>query len=91
MVDYIYLADNLHIIMKKIFLFAFFPLFALPVFAQEPAYVDLYSTKDFSTELWASGNTSYFKYQYVDEERQKSWWETEDGTPTIPGENNICG
>ena len=88
MVDYIYLADNLHIIMKKIFLFAFFPLFALPVFAQEPAYVDLYSTKDFSTELWASGNTSYFKYQYVDEEKQKSWWETEDGTPTIPGENN---
>lgn len=38
--------------------------------------------------MWSDGNTSYFKYQREDEEMQKSWWQTEDGTPTIPGANN---
>ncbi len=74
--------------LRIIFPFSLYPLFALAVFAQNGAYVDLYSTKDFSTQMWSDGNTSYFKYQWEDEERQKSWWQTEDGTPTIPGANN---
>ena len=75
--------------MKTIVPFALSFLFALPAFAQESAYVDLYSTKDFSTPLWAAdGKTTYFKYQWVDEEKQKSWWQTESGAPTIPGANN---
>ncbi len=73
--------------MKKIFPFALFPLFAMSAFAQEGAYVDLYSTKDFSTQMWGEG-ACYFKYQWADEERQKSWWQTEDGTPAIPGADN---
>lgn len=74
--------------MREFFLLSLYPLFALAAFAQNGAYVDLYSTKDFSTQMWSDGNTSYFKYQWEDEERQKSWWQTEDGTPTIPGANN---
>lgn len=74
--------------MREFFLFSLYPLFALAAFAQNGAYVDLYSTKDFSTQMWSDGNTSYFKYQWEDEEMQKSWWQTEDGTPTIPGANN---
>ena len=89
MINIVYIANKVRIIMKTIVPFALSFLFALPAFAQESAYVDLYSTKDFSTPLWAAdGKTTYFKYQWVDEEKQKSWWQTESGAPTIPGANN---
>ena len=89
MINIVYIANKVRIIMKTIVPFALSFLFALPAFAQESAYVDLYSTKDFSTPLWAAdGRTTYFKYQWVDEEKQKSWWQTESGAPTIPGANN---
>lgn len=89
MINIVYIANKVRIIMKTIVPFALSFLFALPAFAQESAYVDLYSTKDFSTPLWAAdGKTTYFKCQWVDEEKQKSWWQTESGAPTIPGANN---
>ena len=63
MINIVYIANKVRIIMKTIVPFALSFLFALPAFAQESAYVDLYSTKDFSTPLGAAdGKTTYFKY-----------------------------
>lgn len=77
--------------MREFFLFSLYPLFALAAFAQNGAYVDLYSTKDFSTQMWSDGNTSYFKYQWEDEERQKSWCKRRTEPLRYQAQTTICG
>lgn len=60
----------------------------MAAFAQNGAYVDLYSTKDFFDANVVGRQHLVFQIPVGGRGKAKELVQTEDGTPTIPGANN---